>query len=59
MKCAQKGEKERHLGAFEILLSKFIGLLDGQTISTIIILLRDISNSMKHLTLSNKEIPVS
>jgi hypothetical protein len=46
MKCAQKGEKERHLGAFEILLSKFIGLLDGQTISTIIILLRDISNSM-------------
>lgn len=44
MKCAQKGEKERYLGAFEILLSKFIGLLDGQWISTIIILLRDISN---------------
>jgi hypothetical protein len=44
MKCVEKRGKERHLGAFEILLSKFIGLLDGQRISTIIILLRDISN---------------
>jgi hypothetical protein len=32
MKCAPKREEERHLGAFEILLSKFIGLLDGKRI---------------------------
>jgi hypothetical protein len=38
MDVHQRG-KGKHLGASEVLLSKFIGLLDGQMISPIIRLL--------------------
>jgi hypothetical protein len=47
--CTNRG-KRKHLGAFEILFSKLIGLLHGQMISQIIRLLRD-KLPMQHLTL--------
>lgn len=50
-----KGEKRKHLGAFEVILSKLVGLLDGHLISQIIRLLRDV----KCNTAANKGIPAS
>ena len=40
MVCTDEG-KRRHLGTFEILFSKLIGLLHAQMISQIIRLVRD------------------
>ena len=54
MVCTDEG-KRRHLGTFEILFSKLIGLLHGQMISQIIRLLRD-KQLMQHLTLHQTNV---